>query len=59
METVFIETSIQREDTAPHAYIDCVGVEVSEEYDLEIFFKKSFMEDDSEWSQHKKMIDTK
>ena len=26
MQTVFIETSIQSEKSAPHAYLDCVGV---------------------------------
>lgn len=29
------------------------------EFDLEVFFKKSLLEDDSEWSTHKKLIDTK
>ncbi len=26
---------------------------------MELFFRKSFLEDDSEWGQHRKIIDTK
>lgn len=41
--------------------MDCVGVpnDVDNEVDIEVFFRKSLEEDDSEWGQHKKIIDTK
>lgn len=60
MQTVFIETSIQTDKKIPHAYLDCVGVPINLEhdFDLELFFRKSFLEDDSEWGQHRKIIDT-
>ncbi|CDW72355.1 UNKNOWN [Stylonychia lemnae] len=61
MTTVFIETSIQSEHNLPHAQIDCIGIpsDVEMEFDLEVYFKKSLMDDDSEWGSHKKIIDTK
>eukprot|EP00347_Sterkiella_histriomuscorum_P024354 403331416 len=61
MSLVFIETSIQSENYLPHCQIDCVGIpnDLEMEFDLEVYFKKSLMEDDSEWGQHKKIIDTK
>lgn len=58
---MFIETCIQSENTAPHTYIDFIGVpnDLELDVDLEVFFRKSFSDDDSEWSTHKKLIDTK
>lgn len=51
MQTIFIETSIQFDNLAPHAYIDCVGVpnDLETDFDIELFFRKSLLEDDSEW----------
>ena len=45
----------------PHASLDCIGIpnESEMDFDIEVFFKKSFLDDDSEWSTHKKLIDTK
>lgn len=61
MQTVFIETCIQSENEVPHAQIECVGVpdNTDNEFDIEIFFKKSLQEDDADWGTHKSIIDTK
>ena len=61
MQTVFIETCIQSEDSSPHAQIECVGVPDDETtgIEMEVFFKKSLQEDDAEWSTHRSLIDTK
>ena len=61
MTTVFIETSIKTEHSLPHAQIDWIGIpnDIEMEFDLEVYFKKSLLEDDSEWGNHKKIIDTK
>ena len=61
MQTVFIETSISSDKFVPHAYLDCVGVpnDLESEFDIELYFRKSLLEDDSEWGTHKKLIDTK
>jgi len=39
--------------------VDAVGVKPPKEIDLEVFFAKSLEDEDEEWSQHKKVIDTK
>jgi hypothetical protein len=39
--------------------LECVGVPDDNDFDLEVYFKKSFLEDDSEWGTHQKIIDTK
>jgi len=36
-----------------------VPIESDLDFDIELFFKKSFLDDDAEWSTHKKLIDTK
>ena len=59
MQAVFIETAIQLDNHAPHAQLECIGVPDDNDFDLEVYFKKSLQEDDSEWGSHKKIIDTK
>ncbi|TNV79213.1 hypothetical protein FGO68_gene12107 [Halteria grandinella] len=58
MQTVFLETSIQSDHFIPHAQMECVGF-INDDTDMEVFFKKSLQDDDSEWGTHKKIIDTK
>jgi hypothetical protein len=44
----------------PHATLQCIGVPNDLEVDLEVYFKKSLTEDDSEWERsHRGIIDTK
>jgi Protein similar to CwfJ C-terminus 1 len=59
MHTVFIETSIQSEHHVPHCMIECVGIPSKDDTDFEVYFQKSFLDDDSEWGTHRKIIDTK
>ena len=59
MQAIFIETCIQSETSVPHAQIECVGVPDDDHFDFELFFKKSLLEDDADWGDHKSIIDTK
>ena len=61
MQTVFIETCIQSDEkNVSHAQIESIGVpEFEEMVDLDVYFKKSLLEDDEQWSNHKALIDTK
>ncbi len=61
MQTVFIETCIQSDEkNVSHAHIESIGVPENEEMvDLDVYFKKSLLEDDEQWSNHKALIDTK
>lgn len=42
-----------------HAYLECIPVPIQTGQEAPSFFKKAIMEADEEWSQNKKLIDTK
>eukprot|EP00116_Pleurobrachia_bachei_P002823 sb/3463085/ len=58
LDTVFLEFA-SRLDQRKHIFIDCVPVPEEEGTMLPAYFKKAILDCDVEWSQNKKLVDTR
>ena len=58
MDIVFMELA-QYLGSRKHIFIDCIPVPLEESALLPAFFKKSILDSDVEWSQNKKLVDTR
>ncbi|XP_077984256.1 CWF19-like protein 2 [Glandiceps talaboti] len=58
MDTIFLETCMNPKKQR-HMLIDCIPVPKEEGGMADIYFKKAIMESESEWSQNKKLVDTR
>ncbi len=60
METARYQTSNENQllGGGPHCRIECYPVPTDAIADAKIYFKKALQESESEWSQHKKLIET-
>jgi len=56
-DVIFMESAIDTKRQR-HTYIDCVPLSAGDGEEAPIYFKKAIMESESEWSQHKKLINT-
>eukprot|EP01117_Protostelium_nocturnum_P019949 TRINITY_DN8777_c0_g1_i1.p1 TRINITY_DN8777_c0_g1~~TRINITY_DN8777_c0_g1_i1.p1 ORF type:complete len:658 (-),score=305.69 TRINITY_DN8777_c0_g1_i1:138-2111(-) len=56
-EPVFIEVATEFKKQR-HTFIECIPLPFADADQAPIYFKKALMESESEWSQHKKMINT-
>lgn len=54
---VFLEASMDF-TSLRHAFIDCVALPADLGTDPQAFYKKALLECDTEWSQHKRILDT-
>jgi len=55
--SIFLETVINLHHEN-HTFIECIPVHEDIAANAPIFFKKAILESESEWAQHKKLIDT-
>ncbi|PRP77455.1 hypothetical protein PROFUN_14343 [Planoprotostelium fungivorum] len=57
-EPVFTEVATELKKSR-HTFIECIPLEKRDAEQAPIFFRKSIQESESEWAQHKKLIDTR
>jgi len=57
-DVVFIETAMQFKKQF-HTFVECIPLPKDFDLDPAIYFKKAINESEGEWSQHRKLIDTK
>lgn len=58
MDAVFMETYTSTKRKS-HMYIECIPLPREEGSLAPMYFKKAIMESDEEWSQNKKLVDTR
>jgi len=56
-EIIFFESAMNLKKQR-HGFIECVPLDLKEGQQARLYFKKALMESESEWSDHKKIIDT-
>ena len=54
---IFLETASDQQNI-PHIQIDAIPVDYRLDEEVKKYFKRTLTEDDDEWSDHKKLIDT-
>ncbi len=57
-EVIFLETVMELSKQR-HIFIECIPIPRADAEQAPIYFKKALLESESEWAQHKKIIDTR